>query len=235
MGKKFYYCSACTDLPPQGFNKPPTSGTMCCHCKHFERTWTVEDDELEHQLWLQKRSFVTSVLNGSWTAPATNAFPAPATTEANLYGGKHFDLKKEKNAGKYNIDRYQVKSLEQHAIDYGLDTPGAYIFMFNTNVGSDGSIFNDFTPNTKAIRVDSVGTPGQHSHPIPEDRCGAVNHKSLVCAEIIKARNNSDLYRYLKIATYLKTIGATKEEFSLNRDEKRIVSPTADQRACFFW
>ena len=66
MPKTYYYCNACTDHPPQGFKKEPTLHTMCCHCNRFNRTWQAVDP-LDNKMWLQKRSFVTSMLGGTWT------------------------------------------------------------------------------------------------------------------------------------------------------------------------
>ena len=160
-------------------------------------------------------------------------------TEANIYGGKHFDTAKQKDAAKYDvgggIDQRQVKSMEDYAIEWGLAVPGASIFLFDTLVGSDGETYNDFTPNTRAIRVDSIGTTGQHSHPIPEERCGHVNHKSLVCAEIIRAAENKDLHRFLEIAAYLTRIDADEDEYELNRPETRRLAATAELRESKFW
>jgi hypothetical protein len=239
MPKRFYDCAACPAGPPQGFNRPPGPQTMCAHCKKSVRTWTPVSDE-DNRIWLQKRSFVTSVLNGTWphanAGAATNGLPPAAGTEANLYKGKHFDLNKDKDSGKYiDLTRFQVKSMEDLAIAEGLSVPGAAIFFFNVIVGSDGSTFGDFTPNTHAIRVDSIGTTGQHSHPIPEDRCGKVNHRSLVSDAIITAHNNEDLFSLLKVAIYLNRIGAAHNSFSLNKDEKKRINKAKTERACVYW
>lgn len=236
MPKRYYRCSACMDDPPQPFNSPPAGKAQCVHCHLWNRTWIPLDD-LENLVYLQKRNFVLLAFSGQWTTAETNVGGDATVREANLYGGKHFDRDKEKGAAKFNtnLTRLAVGGLEDKAVRIGLEVPGARIFRFSVDIGTDGSVFAGTTNLSPCIRVDSIGTTGMHSHPIPEDRCAAVNHKKLVCERIIAYANAGDLAGLLKVAQYLTIIGAAKSEFKLNRDENKKLNDDADLRGCHFW
>lgn len=236
MPKRFYRCAACMDDPPQPFNRLPTPAAQCVHCHLWNRTWIPVDDK-ENLVHLQKKSFILAAFGGTWTSGESNVGGDATTRVANLYGGKHFDRKKQKDAAKFNEDLTQgdVAGLEDKAVRIGLEVPGARIFRFSANIGTDGTVYDGTTNLSQCLRVDSIGTTGMHSHPIPENRCAAVNHKKLVCERIIHYANNGDLAGLLKVAQYLTIIGAGRGEFVLNRDESRKLNDDADLRGCVFW
>lgn len=232
MTKRFYTCAACPREVPQGFNKIPDKDVMCIHCHHWGRTWTALDDD-ENALYLQKHAFVTSVLNGTWTTAENNALPPADAVAAFLHAGKHYDRDKDKDAGKHDYNSFRVHAMEKKAIRLGLDVPTGAIFRWAVQIGSDGSVFADFTTNTRAMRVDSIGQAGMHSHPFPE--LGIGSHRQLVVAEIIDGMNKKSLIKLLRVAQYCNLIGATPNEFAMSNSEKAKLSPTAEQRACVYW
>jgi len=177
------------------------------------------------------------IFDGEWATNDNASGGDVVNGDCNKYNMKHFGG--DNNAARYvlpntvNISIYKwVLGLETKAIRVGLDVPGAYIFKFKENVGKDGTSGVN-SPMTKCIRVDSVGSGGQHSHPIPESGQLKTAHDNLVKTEIIKATNAEDLERLIELAQYLKVIGASKNEYQLSLNDRREL--TKALRSCFFW
>jgi hypothetical protein len=184
-------------------------------------------------LFVQKHAFVTSVFNGTWTTAENNQLPVASLTDAFLHAGKHFDRSIHKDSGKHDYDRKRVHAMELKAIRLGLDVPAGAIFRWAVQIGSDGSVYADFTTNTRCMRVDSIGTAAMHSHPFPE--LGIGSHRQLVVAEIIDGMNKNNTVKLLRVAQYCKLIGAANVEFSFTQSEKAKLIGTAVERACIYW
>ena len=189
-----------------------------------------------------RREMIQSVFAGTWRPEVDNSVPAPASQQANLYGGKHFGT----NAGvgsyaPFTESLFQVKSIEDKAVVHGLVVPGASIFRFENEIGYDG-IAASCELNTRAIRVDSIGSGGQHSHPFPENNFGIASFEKYVIEAIVLAAMDDDIDRLVEIGKFLTVIGAVEREF---RPKKQHIAKVSVPRGvaqadvsvpdCLFW
>ncbi len=158
-----------------------------------------------------KQTMQELIFRGDWQSATDNAIPAAATQMCNPYKLKHFGA--DNKAAQYiNLNRYAVKAMEEKAITHGLSIPGGQMFRFNANVGWDG-IGKDHVPNTKAIRVDSIGSE-QHSHPLPNEDPKVASVKSYVVGEIIDAARDKDMERLIEIAQFITLCEGSAKEFT---------------------
>src|SRR5262249_6679259 len=139
----------------------------------------------------------------------------------------------DKGAAQY-LGRFKdyklVKALEEKAKSALLLE--ACIFRFNEEVGHDGTKGTN-SPMTKCIRVDSMNTPHDHSHPITDS--GVDSNDEYVKNNIIKCHNENDREGLLDIAKYLTIIRATKGEYSFSISEKNKLTGKKFNVHCIFW
>jgi hypothetical protein len=188
-----------------------------------------------------KREMIASVFAGLWTPPVGNAVPPPSAGQANLYDGKHFGT--NTGVGSYipfTDSRFQVKSMEDKAVEYGLEAGGGAIFRFDRQIGYDG-VSKAFGLNTKAIRVDSIGSL-QHSHPFPETNFGIASFEKYVIEELVLAAIDKNLDRIVEIGKFLTVIGARPNEFTPKKQHiAKVAGPRGKSSAdvalpdCVFW
>ena len=167
----------------------------------------------------------------------TNARPTTGTNEEAIYyyKGKHF-RQENKNKGwgvyKSELNRVDVKRMEDYAILHGFGMEGERFFRFSDTVGYDG-----ISGDTCSIRVDTGSS--QHSHPVPERGGGIVSHDSKLKTTIMAYSENNDheglaeIARYLKIQNYsFNSIGLG---FANVEQKKRFKQKGASVPASVYW
>ena len=161
-----------------------------------------------------KRTMMEKVFGGVWEPTADSRIPPKAKEPCNAYNLKHFGV--DKKAACYlgeMKDLRLVKAMEEKAKKDGLQVPGGVIFRFDVQIGWDSESGDRSTPNTCAIRVDSIGT-NQHSHPLAETGTKHPSFQMYVVKEIIGAARTKDQDELIEIARFLTVIGATSKEFA---------------------
>jgi hypothetical protein len=179
----------------------------------------------------QRQAAEEAIFNGAWQPNIDNTIPVPAAVNCNTYNLKHFgsDSKAAQYLGRFK-DYKLVKALEEKAKSALLLE--ACIFRFRENVGHDGTNRSE-SPMTNCIRVDSIGSGMEHSHPIPQSGVGS--HDAYVKDSIIKCNNANDMEGLIDVAKYLTIIGARKGEFTFSNKEKDKLTGRKFNRHCTFW
>ena len=176
----------------------------------------------------------TEALAGAWTPPKgddnTQGDANPTKKLANPYKNKHFGA--DRKAAQHSHGRDVVWGLEERAIRLGLAVPGAQIFKFTFNIGTDGSA-GAASPQTPYIRVDSIGSGAQHSHPFPALGQGLANHRDYVIERIITYTNDEDRDGLTLVARYLRIIGAARNEYGLSANERKKLKKLLPK--CLYW
>jgi hypothetical protein len=213
---------------------------------HHIRLLVGNIDEKAERIVMQGKALLASkppakteeekILDGEWEPDINNTIPAPAAVNCNPYKLKHFgaDSSAAQYLGRFKDNPKLVKALEEKAKSALL--LDAVIFRFNENVGHDGTKGPN-SPMTKCIRVDSVGTDKEHSHPIPEsnDSKDSPAHDTYIKKNIIKCHNENDRESLIDIAKYLTIIGAKKGEYTFTLGEKNKLNGKKFSFYCYFW